>query len=120
MKRLEAGDPIESPSIHGEHKSLSLFDGPEPRGLLDKLRFFENALGRAKQNLTTETNQEERKFLNYSALIISGKVATLKEQIANEHECVCCGIILHISAVIGPECSRHMNRFPCNKFRSAR
>ena len=38
-------------------------------------------------------------------------------KLCNRHECECCGIILHVSNRIGPECAKHPDKFPCNAHR---
>jgi hypothetical protein len=35
----------------------------------------------------------------------------------HRHECEYCGITLHVSTQIGPECAKHPGRFPCNSHR---
>jgi hypothetical protein len=39
-------------------------------------------------------------------------------KLRNRHECECCGITLHISNQIGPECAKHPEKFPCNTHRT--
>jgi hypothetical protein len=41
-------------------------------------------------------------------------------KLSNRHECECCGITLHISDRIGPECAKHPDKFPCNTHREGK
>ena len=91
------------------HEIPENWRGQPPRNLEERIKYDEFMIQHVRKCEHFTTNQK-LKLVHQLGLDLE-KIDT---KLRNQHECVCCGIILHISNQIGPECAKHPDRFPCN------
>jgi hypothetical protein len=86
--------------------------GQLPRDLQERIEYLHFWITRTQLRSDFEPKVKARLLRSLGVQLEKTEKAS-----GNEHECACCGIILRVSASIGPECEKHPGKFPCNKFR---
>jgi hypothetical protein len=85
-----------------------------PRDLQERIAYDEWMIEHVKAANRFSFEQKQRLI---HALSKDLEKTEIKQR--NSHECACCGITLHISAEIGPECRKHPDKYPCNAHRKS-
>jgi len=86
--------------------------GQPPRDLQARIEYLHFWITRTQLRSDYEPKVKARLLRALGA-----QLERTEEALRNEHECACCGITLRIPAPVGPECSKHPDRFPCNVHR---
>jgi hypothetical protein len=91
------------------------FRGQPPRDLQNRIEYYHYWIRRTEFR---DDYSLEKKARLLRAL--KRKLQQTEEATRNEHECACCGIKLRTPAAVGPECEKHRDKLPCNRFRRGR
>jgi hypothetical protein len=94
------------------HEIPENWRGQPPRDLEERIKYNEFMIQHVRKCEHFTTSQK-LKLVHQLGLDLE-KTDT---KLHNRHECECCGITLHVSDQIGPECAKHPDKFPCNTHR---